>query len=67
MKRVQVPNLAQVVKSELLVAVMGRERPTIPALHDERPYGKLTSKTQYSIKTGAREIRRGPFAPKLKC
>ena len=38
MKRVKVPNLAHIVKSELLVAAMGRERPTIPALHDQRLY-----------------------------
>ena len=30
-KRVKVPNLAQTAKSELLVAVKGRDRPTIPS------------------------------------
>ena len=36
-KRVEVPNLAQAAKSELLVAVKGRERSTIPSIYAQRP------------------------------
>ena len=35
-KRVEVPNLAQAAKSELLVAVKGRERSTIPSIYAQR-------------------------------
>ena len=35
-KRVRVPNLAQAAKSELLVAVKGRERSTIPSIYAQR-------------------------------
>ena len=35
-KRVEVPNLAQASKSELLVAVKGREGPTIPSIYVQR-------------------------------
>ena len=35
-KRAEVPNLARAAKSELLVAVKWRERPSIPSLHAQR-------------------------------
>ena len=35
-KRVKVPNLTQAAKSELLVAVKGRERSTIPSIYAHR-------------------------------
>ena len=35
-KRVEVPNLAQPAKLELLVAVKWRERPSIPSIHAQR-------------------------------
>ena len=35
-KRVEVPNLAQAAKSELLVAVKWRERPSIPSIYAQR-------------------------------
>ena len=35
-KRVKVPNLTQAAKSELLVAVKGRERPSIPSIYAQR-------------------------------
>ena len=35
-KRVEVPNLAQAAKSELLVAVKWREQPSIPPIYAQR-------------------------------
>ena len=35
-RRVKVPNLTQAAKSELLVAVKGRERSTIPSIYAQR-------------------------------
>ena len=36
LKRVKVPNLTQAAKSELLVAVKGRERPSTPSIYAQR-------------------------------
>ena len=36
LKRGKVPNLTQAAKSELLVAVKGRERSTIPSIYAQR-------------------------------
>src|SRR6056300_16808 len=41
-KRVKVPNLAQAAKSELLVAVKRRERPSIPSIYAQRLLMGLT-------------------------
>ena len=36
LKRAKVPNLTQPAKSELMVAVKGRERSTIPSIYAQR-------------------------------
>ena len=52
-KRVKVPaNLAQAAKSELLVAVKGRERPSIPSIHAQR----LLMGPKYNVATCVEEL-----------
>ena len=47
LKRVKVPNLAQVAKLELLVAVKGRERPNISAISSQRLF--MDHKTMFLL------------------
>src|SRR5210317_1023694 len=50
-KRVEVPNLAQAAKSELLVAVKWRERPSIPSIYAQR----LLMGPKYNVATCVEE------------
>ena len=51
-KRVEVPNPAQGAKSELLVAVKRRERPSIPSIHAQR----LLMGPKYNVATCIEEL-----------
>src|SRR5210317_565737 len=51
-KRVKVPNLAQAAKSELLVAMKGRERPSIPSMYAQR----LPMGPKYNVATCVEEL-----------
>src|SRR5210317_2189235 len=51
-KRVEVPNLAQAAKSELLVAVKWRERPSIPSIYAQR----LLMGPKYKVATCVEEL-----------
>ena len=51
-KRVEVPNLALAVKSELLVAVKGRERTSIPSIYAQR----LPMGPKYNVATCIEEL-----------
>ena len=53
LKRIKVPNLAQAAKSELLVAVKWRERPSIPSLRAQR----LHMDPKYNVATCVEELR----------
>ena len=51
-KRVKVPNLTQAAKSELLVAVKGRERFTIPSIYAQRLLKVMKTLMQLRRRTG---------------
>src|SRR6056300_1099770 len=51
-KRVEVPNLAQSAKLELLVAVKWRERPSIPSIYAQR----LLMGPKYNVATCVEEL-----------
>ena len=51
-KRVEVPNLAQAAKSELMVAVKWRERASIPSIHAPR----LPMGPKYNVATCVEEL-----------
>ena len=52
-KRVKVPNLAQAAKSELLVAVKWRKRPSIPSIYAQR----LPMGPKYNVATCVEELK----------